>query len=50
MGSVPSSEGASLDVSQFQVIIAKLQSELKFKANQSDFDSLRDALNQKADK
>jgi hypothetical protein len=39
-----------VDLSQFQVIIAKLQSDLKFKANQSDFDALRDALDQKADK
>lgn len=39
-----------MDLSQFQVIIAKLQSDLKFKANQSDFDALRDALDQKADK
>jgi predicted RNase H-like nuclease len=32
------------------MVIQKMQSELKFKANQSDFESLREALNHKADK
>jgi DNA repair exonuclease SbcCD ATPase subunit len=46
----PISGGATVDTSQFQLAIVKLQSELKSKASQSDFDSLRDALNLKADK
>ena len=43
-------EAPSIDMSQFQMAIAKIQSELKFKANQSDFEALREALDLKADK
>jgi hypothetical protein len=50
MGGVPSSGGGSADTSQFQMAIVNLQSDLKSKANQSDFDSLKDSLNLKADK
>ena len=50
MGNIPSSGGSSIDLSQVQMVIAKLQSELKFKANQSDVDSLKDAVGTKADK
>lgn len=52
MGNVPSLEGVggSIDVSQFTGIISKLESELKFKANKTDLDSFRDALDLKADK
>ena len=48
MGNIPSSGGSSIDLSQVQMVIAKLQSELKFKANQSDVDSLKDAVGTKA--
>jgi uncharacterized coiled-coil protein SlyX len=52
MGNMPSSGGdtSGIDMGQFQMVISKIQSELKYKANQSDFESLREALNHKADK
>ena len=50
IGNVPSSGDTSIDSSQLQMAIAKLQSEMRSKASQIDVDSLRGALSLKADK
>ena len=50
MGKAPSAAGGGVDLGQFQVIIAKLQSDLALKAEKGDVDTMLEMLKKKADR
>lgn len=49
MGSAPASGGGA-DLGQFQIVLAKIQSDLALKAEKGDVDTMLDMLKKKADR